>query len=77
MNCDGKLDVVVGNVEAPGSVFFTAGPGRFTEVPWGDGQGAVDGLALGDLGGDGWPDIAAARSEAPNAIWYNGPAVEK
>ena len=66
-----------GNFEASGSVFFNVGSGRFTEVPWGDGQGAVYGLALGDMDGDGWPDIAAARSEAPNAIWFNGPAVKK
>ncbi len=77
MNRDGKLDVVVGNLEAPGSVFFNAGSGRFTEVSWGDGQGAVYGLALGDLDGDAWPDIATARSEAPNAIWFNGPVVKK
>ena len=30
-----------------------------------------------DFNGDGWPDIAAARSEAPNGIWFSGPAVKK
>jgi hypothetical protein len=34
-------------------------------------------LALGDLDGDGWPDIVAARSEAPNAIWFSGPVMKK
>lgn len=77
---DGKPDIVVGRQEARGSVFFNQSRGKkftFAETPWGDGQGAVYGLALGDLDGDGWSDITAARSEAPNAIWFNGPAVKK
>jgi len=77
MNRDGRLDVVVGRQEAVGSVFFNTGGSRtptFADTPWGDGQGAVYGVALRDLDGDGWPDIAAARSEAPNAVWFSGPA---
>jgi len=80
LNRDGKPDLVVGRQEARGSVFFnqsSAGSLRFEDVSWGDGQGAVYGVALGDLDGDGWPDIAAARSEAPNAIWFSGPAAKK
>jgi hypothetical protein len=76
LNRDGKLDLVVGRQEARGSIFFNqsnAAKFRFEEGAWGDGQGAVYGLALGDLDGDGWPDIVAARSEAPNAIWFSGP----
>ncbi|MFM7749366.1 MAG: FG-GAP repeat protein [Opitutaceae bacterium] len=34
------------------------------------------GLAVGDLNGDGWPDIVAARSDAPNAIWFSRPPAE-
>ncbi len=77
MNRDGNLDVVVGNYEAPGSVFFQGrigGKMTFQETHWGDGKGVVYGLAIGDLDGDGWPDIAAARSDAPNAVWFNGPS---
>jgi hypothetical protein len=76
MDKDGKLDIVAGNYQAPGSVFFNRSTGaklNFQEGKWGDGKGAVYGLAIGDLDGDGWPDIAAARSDAPNAIWFSGP----
>jgi hypothetical protein len=78
MNRDGKPDIIVGNVEAVGSVFFNDGTGtNFLEIPWGDGKGAVYGLAIGDLDGDGWPDIAAARSDAPNAVWFSTKAGTK
>lgn len=75
MNRDGKPDIVVGRQEAVGSVFFNLGGSRvpaFKDIPWGDGQGSVYGVAIHDLDGDGWPDIAAARSEAPNGVWFSG-----
>jgi len=35
------------------------------------GRGTVYGLAFADFNGDGWPNIVAARSDAPNAIWFS------
>ena len=77
---DGRPDIVVGRQEARGAVFFNLGGGRvprFRDTPWNDGKGSVYGVAIGDLDGDGWPDIVAARSDAPNAVWFNGPSVGK
>jgi FG-GAP-like repeat len=74
MDKDGHIDVIVGNVESPGSVFLNKPNGRevrFNEIHWGDGKGTVYEIAIGDLDGDGWPDIASARSDARNAVWFN------
>jgi hypothetical protein len=71
LNHDGRPDIVVGYVEAPGSVYFNTAPHAFHEVRWNDGKGTVYGLAFADFNGDGWPDIVAARSDAPNALWFS------
>ena len=79
MNRDGKPDVIVGRQEARGSIFFNQSSEktlRFDESFWNDGKGTVYGLALGDLDGDNWADIVAARSDAPNAIWFSDPPVK-
>ena len=77
---DGKLDLVVGRQNARGTLFFNRGSGKelhWVESAWNDGRGAVYGVAIADLDGDAWPDIVAARSDAPNAIWFNGPVTVK
>ncbi len=77
LNKDRALDIVVGAVEGTGTIFFNTSRGPqlgFASIRWNDGKGTVYGVAIGDLDGDTWPDLAVARSEAPNAIWFSGPA---
>jgi len=63
--------VLVGNVESPSVIYFNDGKGRgFTPVAFGDNKGTVYGFAIGDLDGDGLKDIAAARSDAPNVVYF-------
>jgi len=52
-------------------VHFDDGSGRrFHSVTVGDRTGTVYGFAVADLDGDGAMDIAAARSEAPNVVYF-------
>jgi hypothetical protein len=50
---------------------INTGPHSFHEVCWNDGKGTVYGFAFADFNGGDWPDIVAARSDAPNAIWFS------
>ncbi len=54
-------------------MFFNDGTGRqFTPVAFGDKNGSAYGFALGDINKDGFPDIALARSGAPNVLYLSG-----
>jgi len=78
LNHDGKVDIVVGHVEAPTTIYFNDGSVRhFSPVNAGDGKGTVYGFAIGDLDHDGFLDIGVARSEAPNVIYFGAPATPR
>lgn len=72
LNQDGKLDVVLGNDSTPSMTLMNHGDGRsFAMTRFGDGDGSVYGLAIGDLTGDNCPDIVAARSNARSILYVN------
>ena len=69
LNGDGKIDIVVGNVATPSSVYFNDGSGRhYTPVRFGDSEGVAFGFAISDLNKDGLMDIAVARSNATSLV---------
>jgi hypothetical protein len=73
LNLDGAVDVVVGYVRAPSTVYFNDGTGRsYTPVEVGDRQGTTYGFAFGDFDLDGQLDIAVARSDARNMVYLAG-----
>jgi hypothetical protein len=52
-------------------VHFNDGSGRrFHAIRVGDSKGTVYGFAVADLDRDGVMDIAAARSDAPNVVYF-------
>ncbi|UOE51094.1 VCBS repeat-containing protein [Mucilaginibacter sp. SMC90] len=70
LNNDKKIDIIVGHIEAPSTIFYNEGTGHFKPVTFGDSKGTVYGFAIGDFNEDGTPDIAAARSDAPNILYF-------
>jgi hypothetical protein len=75
LNRDGRAEIIVGYVDAPGIIYFNDGTGkRYRPQPFGDGKGTIYGMAAGDLDGDGWPDLVVARSDAPCFVLFNRPA---
>lgn len=69
---NGKVDILVGNVEAPSTAYFNAGTGgsNFKSISFGDSAGTVYGFATGDFNEDGILDIAAARSGGTNVLYF-------
>ncbi|MDE2795183.1 MAG: VCBS repeat-containing protein [Gemmatimonadota bacterium] len=70
---DGDLDIVVANVGAQDEVYFNRGGEgpEFGEFRFGCGGCATYGAAVGDLNGDGFPEIVTANSGAPNGVFAN------
>ncbi|MET0462286.1 MAG: VCBS repeat-containing protein [Chitinophagaceae bacterium] len=71
LNNDRKMDIIIGHVEAPSTIFFNNGTTRdFKSISFGDSKGTVYGFAVGDFDRDGLPDIVAARSEAQCVLYF-------
>lgn len=74
MNRDGKPDIIGGNVDRPNVVFFNERDGTsFQRLEFGEAGGGIAtyGLAVGDMNGDGYPDIAVARTGASSGIFFS------
>lgn len=66
-----RADIPVGHVGAPGIIYFDDGSGKHYEpMAFGDGKGAIYGMAVADLNGGERPDIVVARSSAPSVVMF-------
>ncbi|MCG8461941.1 MAG: CRTAC1 family protein [Holophagales bacterium] len=76
---DGDLDLFVGNetwreARHPCELFLNRGDGTFEEVAelaGLDNTGFVKGVAVGDMDGDGWPDLYLSQLGQPNVLYRN------
>ena len=71
---NGRTDVLIGFVEARPVAWFNDGDGVWASVRFGDDQGTAYGFDVGDVDEDGHPDVAVARSGAPNVLFFGAPA---
>ena len=78
MDGDGRLDIVVGNVNSSNAIYFGKQAAddshsaiAFEEMRFGDADHITYWLAIGDVSGDGLPDIVTANSDGPNMIYVN------
>ena len=71
IDADGDTDVVFGNRLSPGAILLNNNKDNtYSVARFGDGKGTVYGLSIGDVNGDDIPDIVAARSDAPNMLYF-------
>ena len=86
LDLDGDPDIVVANAGGRNAVYFNrvgegdsdgrglgdaAGGTGFGELRFGCANCATYGVAVGDLNGDGFPEIVTANSGAPNGVFGN------
>ncbi|MGI9202393.1 MAG: FG-GAP repeat domain-containing protein [Woeseiaceae bacterium] len=71
LNQDGAMDILVGYVEAPTTVFLNRRSDRqFHNFDLSDNEGTTYGFAVGDLDDDGQSDIVVAKSGARNRVFF-------
>jgi enediyne biosynthesis protein E4 len=66
---DGWIDLVLGNLGGPNSIFWNQGGMRFQRQSFGDGQ--LRGVAAVDVDGDGLLDIVGAHRYQKPILWHN------
>ena len=80
VNGDGLVDIVVAN-DGTSNMIYLGQPapsrGDFSDVtglPFGSANGPTTDVEVGDIDGDGAPDIAAANDGTPNVIYWGEPS---
>lgn len=73
LNGDGRVDILVGHVQASSTVLLDRGDG-FEAIPLGDSEGTTYGFATADLDGDGRLDIVVAKTDARSLVFFGSPA---
>lgn len=68
LNGDGWQDLLIGYRNAPAKLFFNAGD-TLRSISLGDSLGTVYGFGVGDVNGDGIPDVISARSDASDVLF--------
>jgi len=73
LNGDGRVDILVGHVEASSKVLINQGD-RFEAIPLADSKGTTYGFATADLDRDGSLDIVVAKTDARSRVFFGSPA---
>ncbi|MEE4278139.1 MAG: VCBS repeat-containing protein [Halieaceae bacterium] len=68
LNADGRVDILIGHVDAGSVLYVNRGGRSFLPVELGDSDGTAYGFAVGDLNEDGCTDIVIAKSGAQNRL---------
>lgn len=66
---DGRVDILVGHVEASSTVLINLGD-RFDAIPLADSEGTAYGFATADLDRDGNVDIVVAKTDARSRVFF-------
>ena len=68
---DGDMDIIIANVTAKNRVFLNDGAGQLTLLAeFGSDESNTYALGIGDINGDGLPDIIAGNSESATFFYY-------
>ena len=68
LDADGDLDLVEAAGEQSNRVYFNDGMGRFSHITLEDEAEDTYGVAIGDMTGDGKPDLVFGNSGSPNIL---------